>query len=81
MIYGVYPAAAVDEVAGCFAFWAWLRLGCSPLWLAPGVASLALFGYLLAHVEAEHGGRAFAADGGGAICLAGGAIILGGPRS
>jgi small multidrug resistance family-3 protein len=25
------------EIAGCFAFWAWLRQGKSILWLAPGV--------------------------------------------
>jgi small multidrug resistance family-3 protein len=24
---GVYVAATVAEIAGCFAFWAWLRLG------------------------------------------------------
>ena len=23
----VYPVAAVAEITGCFAFWAWLRLG------------------------------------------------------
>jgi small multidrug resistance family-3 protein len=28
-----YLAAAVGEIAGCFAFWAWLRLGHSPWWL------------------------------------------------
>ena len=33
----VYLTAALAEIAGCFAFWAWLRLGKSPLWLAPGV--------------------------------------------
>src|SRR3546814_8507616 len=34
-----YIGAAVAEIAGCFAFWAWLRLGASPWWLLPGVAS------------------------------------------
>ena len=29
----VYIAAAVAEITGCFAFWAWLRLGKSMLWL------------------------------------------------
>lgn len=101
-----YIVAACAEIAGCFAFWGWLRLGHSPWWLAPGIASLALFAYLLTLVEAEHAGRAFAAYGGvyivasilwlwliegarpdrwdligGAICLAGAAVILGGPRS
>lgn len=38
-----YFAAAVSEIAGCFAFWAWFRLGHSPLWLVPGMISLAAF--------------------------------------
>ena len=59
-----YLAAAVAEIAGCFAFWAWLRLDRSPWWLFPGIASLALFAYLLTLVEAEHAGRAYAAYGG-----------------
>jgi hypothetical protein len=42
----IYVGAAFPEIAGCFAFWAWLRLSRSPLWLAPGVASLALFAFL-----------------------------------
>ena len=59
-----YLAAALAEIAGCFAFWAWLRLGKSAWWLAPGVASLCLFAYLLTLVDAEHAGRSFAAYGG-----------------
>ena len=34
----IYIAAALAEIGGCFAFWAWLRMGNSPLWLAPGIA-------------------------------------------
>ena len=100
-----YLAAAVAEIAGCFAFWAWLRLDRSPWLLAPGVPSLCLFAYLLTLVDAEHAGRTYAAYGGvyivsallwlwfaegvkpdrwdvigAAICLAGAAIILWGPR-
>lgn len=60
----VYIAAALAEIAGCYAFWAWLRLGKSAWWLAPGIASLCLFAYLLTRVEAEHAGRAYAAYGG-----------------
>lgn len=60
----IYLAAALAEIAGCFAFWAWLRLDKSSWWLAPGMASLALFAYLLTLIEAEHAGRAFAAYGG-----------------
>jgi small multidrug resistance family-3 protein len=59
-----YIAAALAEIAGCFAFWAWLRLGKSAWWLALGVASLCLFAYLLTLVDAEHAGRSYAAYGG-----------------
>jgi small multidrug resistance family-3 protein len=38
-----YIAAAVAEIAGCFAFWAWLRLGKSMYWILPGIVSLAVF--------------------------------------
>ncbi|WCP16146.1 hypothetical protein sphantq_04642 (plasmid) [Sphingobium sp. AntQ-1] len=57
----VYLGAAIAEIAGCFAFWAWLRLGKSPLWLAPGVASLMLFAWLLTRVDSDAAGRAYAA--------------------
>ncbi|WGM32842.1 YnfA family protein [Brevundimonas sp. NIBR11] len=60
----IYLLAAGAEIAGCFAFWAVLRLGRSPLWLAPGVASLVLFAWLLTRVEADAAGRAYAAYGG-----------------
>ena len=59
-----YAGAAVAEIAGCFAFWAWLRLGKSALWLAPGMASLALFAYLLTLVDSDAAGRTYAAYGG-----------------
>lgn len=60
----VYVAAAVAEIVGCFAFWAWLRLG-KPVWLViPGVASLVLFAWLLTQIESEAAGRAYAAYGG-----------------
>ncbi len=61
---GVYVFAAIAEIAGCFAFWAWLRLGKSALWLIPGVASLALFAYALTLAEVNAAGRAYAAYGG-----------------
>jgi len=60
----VYVLAAFAEIGGCFAFWAWLRLGKSVLWVAPGMASLALFAYLLTQVESLAAGRAYAAYGG-----------------
>ena len=59
-----FIGAAVAEIAGCFAFWAWLRMGHSVAWLVPGVASLALFAYLLTLVESDFAGRAYAAYGG-----------------
>lgn len=101
-----FVLAAVTEIGGCFAFWAWLRLGKSALWLVPGVTSLCLFAWVLTLVDSDHAGRAFAAYGGiyiasallwgwavegarpdrwdllgGAICLAGAAVILWGPRT
>jgi small multidrug resistance family-3 protein len=56
--------AAIAEIAGCFAFWARLRLDKSIWWLAPGMVSLALFAYLLTLVESAAAGRAYAAYGG-----------------
>ncbi|MFN3319478.1 MAG: YnfA family protein [Allorhizobium sp.] len=60
----LYPLAALAEIAGCFAFWAWLKLDRSPLWIAPGLLSLALFAWLLALVPSDAAGRAYAAYGG-----------------
>jgi small multidrug resistance family-3 protein len=59
-----YVGAALAEIAGCFAFWAWLRLDKPVWWLAPGIGSLALFAYLLTLVEVTAAGRAYAAYGG-----------------
>ena len=59
-----YIVAAIAEIAGCFAFWAVLRLERSPAWLAAGALSLIVFAYALTRVEAEAAGRAFAAYGG-----------------
>ena len=60
----VYIGAALAEIAGCFSFWAWLRLGKSAWWLVPGIFSLMLFAWLLTLSSAEHAGRAYAAYGG-----------------
>lgn len=101
----VYARAAIAEIAGCFAFWAWLRLGHSILWLVPGVVSLVAFAVLLTLIDSAAAGRAYAAYGGvyivssliwlwlveevqpdrwdlsgAAICLAGAAVIVAGPR-
>lgn len=59
-----YIGSAVAEIAGCFAFWAWLRLGKSIWWLVPGAGALVLFAYLLTLAEVTAAGRAYAAYGG-----------------
>ncbi len=59
-----FVGAAAAEIAGCFAFWAWLRMGHSAIWLVPGVAALALFAYLLTLVDSAFAGRSYAAYGG-----------------
>ena len=59
-----YIGAALAEIAGCFAFWAWLRLDKSAWWLVPGVAALVLFAWLLTLVDSDAAGRAYAAYGG-----------------
>ena len=63
-IIAIYIAAALTEISGCFAFWAWLRLGRSPLWGIVGTASLIIFGMLLTRSEVAFAGRAYAAYGG-----------------
>jgi small multidrug resistance family-3 protein len=60
----VYIGAALAEIAGCFSFWLWLRHGKSIGWLLPGLASLALFAWLLTSAESSAAGRAYAAYGG-----------------
>ena len=60
----LYAAAALAEIAGCFAFWAWLRNGQSIGWLVPGIGALTLFAWLLTLSSADHAGRAYAAYGG-----------------
>jgi small multidrug resistance family-3 protein len=59
-----YLLAAAGEIAGCFAFWAWLRLGKSPAWTVPGVISLVIFALALTRIDAAAAGRAYAAYGG-----------------
>ena len=59
-----FIAAAVFEIAGCYTFWMWFKLDKSPIWLVPGIVSLALFAWILSLVEASFAGRAYAAYGG-----------------
>jgi small multidrug resistance family-3 protein len=63
-IFAVFVAASIAEIAGCFAFWAWLRNGSSGLWIIPGCALLVLFAYLLTLTETQNAGRAYAIYGG-----------------
>ena len=70
MAIPIFIAAALAEIAGCFAFWAWWRLDKSPLWLFPGVASLVLFAFLLTLSDSNAAGRAYAAYGGVYIAAA-----------
>ena len=60
----LYSAAAIAEIGGCFAFWAWLRLGRSVYWIFPGLVSLIVFALLLTRIESMFAGRTFAAYGG-----------------
>jgi small multidrug resistance family-3 protein len=60
----IYAVAALAEIAGCFSFWAWLRLGRNVAWLIPGMVSLALFAFLLTRIDTPSAGRAYAAYGG-----------------
>ncbi|MBN8939054.1 MAG: YnfA family protein [Rhizobiales bacterium] len=64
LTFFAFAGAALAEIAGCFAFWAWLRLDKSAWWLLPGMLALALFAYLLTLVESEAAGRTYAAYGG-----------------
>jgi small multidrug resistance family-3 protein len=88
-----YMCAAMAEIAGCFSFWAWLRLDKPVWWLVPGMVSLALFAWLLTFVESDFAASLFwlwAVEGvrpdrwdviGTAVCLMGAALILFGPRT
>jgi small multidrug resistance family-3 protein len=60
----VYVPAALAEIGGCFSFWAWLRMGKSTVWLAPGCLSLVVFAWLLTLGPADNAGRAYAVYGG-----------------
>jgi small multidrug resistance family-3 protein len=59
-----YMGAALAEIAGCFAFWAWRRLDQPIWWLFPGMLALASFAYLLTLIDSSAAGRAYAAYGG-----------------
>ena len=60
----VFVIAAFLEIAGCFAFWLWLRRGVSFAVALLGIASLAGFAFALTRVDSAFAGRAYAAYGG-----------------
>ena len=60
----LFVLAAFFEIAGCFAFWLWLRRGGTPLVALVGVASLIAFALALTRVDSAFAGRAYAAYGG-----------------
>ncbi len=60
----VFVTAAFLEIAGCFAFWVWLRRGASPFVALVGVGSLVGFATVLTWADSLFAGRAYAAYGG-----------------
>jgi small multidrug resistance family-3 protein len=60
----VFVVAAFLEIAGCFAFWLWLRRDLSFVVAGIGVASLIGFAWTLTRVDSAFAGRAYAAYGG-----------------
>lgn len=60
----VFMTAAFLEIAGCFAFWAWLRRGVTPLVALVGIGSLIGFAVMLTRADSAFAGRAYAAYGG-----------------
>ncbi len=60
----IFVVAAFLEIAGCFAFWLWLRRGMSFAVALLGIGSLAGFAFALTRVDSAFAGRAYAAYGG-----------------
>lgn len=60
----IFVVTAALEIAGCFAFWAWARLGVSAARLVPGLVGLISFAWLLTRIETDGAGRAYASYGG-----------------
>ena len=60
----LFALAACFEIAGCFAFWIWVRRGATPFVVVLGVVSLMAFALALTRVDSVFAGRAYAAYGG-----------------
>lgn len=66
---GLFVLTAIAEIVGCYLPYRWLIKGDSPWLLVPGIASLALFVWLLTlHPTAT--GRVYAAYGGVYVSMA-----------
>lgn len=62
--FAIFITAAFFEIAGCYAIYAWLRLGKSAWWAMPGAVALLTFAWLLSLAPTEGAGRAYAIYGG-----------------
>lgn len=60
----LFALAAFFEIAGCFAFWLWIRRGAATYVAVLGIASLIGFAVALTRVESAFAGRVYAAYGG-----------------
>ena len=60
----LFALAAFFEIAGCFAFWLWVRRSASPVLVGLGIVSLIGFALALTRVDSAFAGRAYAAYGG-----------------
>jgi small multidrug resistance family-3 protein len=60
----IFALAALFEIAGCFAFWLWVRRGAAAYVVVLGLASLIGFVLALTRVDSAFAGRAYAAYGG-----------------
>ena len=60
----IFGLAALFEIAGCCAFWLWVRRGGGSLVVLLGILSLIAFAFALTRVDSAFAGRAYAAYGG-----------------
>jgi small multidrug resistance family-3 protein len=57
----IFALAAFFEIAGCFAFWLWIRGRAAPGVVLLGIASLIGFALALARTDSAFAGRSYAA--------------------
>lgn len=56
-----FTLAAFAEIAGCYAFWMWLRMNKNTVHLLWGLPALLVFAYALTRIDATSAGRVYAA--------------------